>query len=150
MMKKIWITGVCLVVLSCSWALASPRTGQKSVGICTSDFNLWGHSSQCSCDEGKSYDQRAGLCLQGAEVEEIMVQGAVSAGLAAIGGETTGFEIKTKAEESYELILKVADQEKLSTLNGMWFEVAGELILIKSVERKERQAIVVNRLAVLE
>jgi hypothetical protein len=76
--------------------------------------------------------------------------GAVSAGLAAIGGETTGFEIKTQAEGSYELILKVVDQEKLSTLDGMWFEVVGELITIESVERKDRKAIIVDKLAVLE
>ena len=149
-MKKISIITVCLAFLACSSALASPRTGQRSVGICTSDFNLWGHSSQCSCDQGKVYDQRAGLCLDDGEAEEITVQGAVSAGMAAIGGETTGFEIKTQAEESYELILKVVDQEKLSTLDGMWFEVVGELINIESVERKERKAIVVEKLAVLE
>ena len=149
-MKRIAIITVCLTFLACSSAPASPRTGQRSVGICTSDFNLWGHSSQCSCDQGMIYDQRAGLCLEDTLVKEITIQGVVSAGMAAIGGETTGFEITTKEEESYELILKVVDQEKLSTLDGMWFEVVGELINIESVERKERKAIIVDKLAVLE
>jgi len=149
-MKTISIMAVLLTLLVCSSPLAATRTGQRSVGICTSDFNLWGHSSQCSCHQSKVYDQRAGLCLEDKEAVEITVQGAVSAGLAAIGGETTGFEIKTQAEGSYELILKVVDQEKLSTLDGMWFEVVGELITIESVERKERKAIIVDNLAVLE
>ncbi len=149
-MKTISIMAVLLTLLVCSSPLAAPRTGQRSVEICTSDFNLWGHSSQCSCDQGKVYDQRAGLCLEDKEAVEITVQGAVSAGLAAIGGETTGFEIKTQAEGSYELILKVVDQEKLSSLDGMWFEVVGEIITIESVERKERKAIIVDKLAVLE
>jgi hypothetical protein len=114
------------------------------------DVNPWGLSSRCSCDQGKVYDQRAGLCFENGEAEEITVQGAVSAGIAAIGGETTGFEIKTQTEKSYELILKVVDQEKLSTLDGMWFEIVGELINIESVEKKERQAIIVEKIAVLE
>lgn len=137
-----------LTVASC--AMASPRVGNTPDGICTGDSNLWGHSSQCACDQGKSYDQRAGLCLEDKEVEEITVQGAVSTGMEAIGAETTGFEIKTPAENSYELILKVVDQEKLRTLNGMWFEVVGELINIESVEKKQRTAIIVKKLAVLE
>ncbi len=149
-MKTISIMAFLLTLLACSSPLAAPRTGQRSVGICTSDFNLWGHSSQCSCAQGKVYDQRAGFCLEAKEAEQITVQGAVAAGLTAIGGETTGFEIKTQAGGSYELILKVVDQEKLSTLDGMWFEVVGELITIESVERKERKAIIVEKLAVLE
>ncbi len=149
-MKKLWITSFCSVLLTSSLIFASPRTGQRPEGICTSDFNLWGHSSQCSCEEGARYDERAGLCLDGAEAEEITVQGPVSAGMAAIGGETTGFQITSQAGDSYELILKVADQEKLSTLDGMWFEVTGELIIIEGVERKERKAIIGEQLGVLE
>ena len=149
-MKKLWITSFCTALLTSSLVFASPRTGQRPEGICTSDYNLWGHSSQCSCEEGASYDERAGLCLGGAAAEEITVQGPVSAGMAAIGGETTGFEITSQAGESYELILKVADQEKLSTLDGVWFEVTGELIIIEGVEKKERQAIIGEQLGVLE
>jgi hypothetical protein len=147
-MNKIVFAAIMLLSASC--ALASSRVGKRPDGICTTDFNLWGHSSQCSCEQGKVYDQRAGLCLEEGDVEEITVQGAVSTGLAAIGGETTGFEIKTQAKDTFELILKVADQEKLSTLDGMWFEVVGELISIESVEREERKAIIVDKLAVLE
>lgn len=149
-MKMISVIAFCISLLICSSLWASPRTGQRPEGICTSDFNLWGHSSQCSCEEGTAYDQRAGLCLEGGAAAEVTVQGAVSAGMAAIGGETTGFEIKTKDEKSYELILKVADQEKLSTLDGMWFEITGELVVIKGVERKERNALIAEQLGVLE
>ena len=149
-MKMISVIAFCTTLLLCSSLWASPRTGQRPEGICTSDFNLWGHSSQCSCEEGTVYDQRAGLCLEDGEATEVTVQGAVSAGMAAIGGETTGFEIKTKDQKSYELILKVADQEKLSKSDGMWFEIAGELIIIKGVERKERNALIAEQLGVLE
>ena len=73
------------------------------------------------------------MCLDGADAIEITVSGAIAAGMAAIGGETTGFEITTKEDVTYELILKVADQEKLSTLDKMWFEVTGELIIINAL-----------------
>ena len=46
--------------------------------------------------------------------------------------------------------MKVPDQEKLKKLDGMYIEVAGELITITSVERKGREAIIVEKLAVLE
>ena len=138
------------VVLFSSSVWASPRTGVRPEGICTSDFNLWGHSSQCSCAKGSVYDQRAGLCLDAADAEEITVSGPVTTGMAAIGGETTGFEITTKEEITYELILKVADQEKLGGLDKMWFEVTGELIIIEGVEREDRKAIIAETLGVLE
>ena len=148
-MKNILLAALCILLFSASvWA--APRTGMRPEGICTSDFNLWGHSSQCSCADGKEYDQRAGLCLDASEAEKITVSGPISAGMAAIGGETTGFEITSKEGDTYELILKVADQEKLSSLDKMWFEVTGELIIIEGVERKERQAIIAESLGVLE
>lgn len=141
---------VCVVLITISSAMASPRVGQRSEGICTSDFNLWGHASQCSCDTGIIYDERSGLCLQGEDVEKITVQGGITAGMIAIGGETTGFSIKTSEGDFFELILKTADQEKLTQLNGMWFEIEGELINIESVEIKERRAIIADKIAVLE
>jgi hypothetical protein len=148
-MKNILLTSFCFLML-CSSVWASPRTGVHPEGICTSDYNLWGHSSQCSCAEGRGYDRRAGLCLESGNPEEITVSGAIAAGLAAIGGETTGFEITSKEGDTYELILKVGDQEKLSTLDKMWFEVTGELIVIEGVERKERTAIIAEKLGLLE
>ncbi len=148
-MKNILLASLC-ILLSSAMVWAAPRTGVHPEGICTSDFNLWGHSSQCSCADGRDYDQRAGLCLNTAEAEEITVSGQISAGMAAIGGETTGFEISSKEGDTYELILKVADQEKLSSLDKMWFEVTGELIIIEGMERKDRQAIIAETLGVLE
>ena len=148
-MKNILLASFCLVLLSAT-VYASSRTGARPEGVCTSDFNLWGHSSQCSCSEERTYDQRAGLCFDQAEAEEITVSGPIAAGLAAIGGETTGFEITSQQGDIYELILKVEDQEKLRSLDNMWFEVTGELITIEGVERQARQAIIAETLGVLE
>lgn len=148
-MKNIY-RAVCIVLITVSAALASPRVGQRPDGICTRDLNLWGHAGQCSCLEESVYDERAGLCLEGDEAEQIMVQGALTAGMAAIGGETTGFAIETSEEDFYELILRLDDQKKLSTLSGMSFEAEGELIIIDSVGRKGRQVVIVDQLFVLE
>lgn len=149
-MKKISTLVICLLSITFSLATASPRTGQRPEGVCLRDFNLWGHASNCSCKEQKVYDDRAGLCLEDGDGVKIIVQGPISAGMVAIGGETTGFVIKTPEGVSYELILKVADQKKLKKLSGLWFEVAGEFIVINSVEIAERKAIIVDTLAVLE
>ncbi len=119
-------------------------------GACTRDINPWGHAGRCSCDVGQKYDERAGLCLAGDEIETVVVSGAVTAGMMGIGGETTGFIIETKNGDVYELILKTADQDQLNKLSGMWFEIEGELIAIESVERKERKAIIAERISVLE
>lgn len=149
-MKIIPNIAICVVLFSISSAMASPRVGQRAEGICTNDFNLWGHASQCSCDTGIFYDERSGLCLQGDNIEQITVQGQVTAGIVAIGGETTGFSIKTSESDSYELILQTADQEKLTKLNGMWFEIEGELITIEAVEIKGRKAVIAESISVLE
>ena len=148
-MKHILLASFYLLLLGSS-AWAGPRSGVHPEGICTSDFNPWGHSSQCSCSNERIYDQRSGLCLDKAEAQEIMISGPISSGLAAIGGETTGFEITSKEGDTYELILKVADQEKLSSLDQMWFEITGELITIEGVERPDRKAIIAETLGVLE
>jgi len=140
-----------ILLFASTVAIASPQNGQYPSGMCTRDINPWGHASQCSCEDDELYDARAGLCLKGtAENEKIMVQGLVSTGMVAIGGETTGIALKTSADISYELIVKVIDQEKLQKLNGMWFEVEGDVINIISVERDPRRAIIVETLNVLE
>ena len=86
----------------------------------------------------KVYDERSGLCLENSEGDIVMIQGAILTDIMAIGGETTGISIKTPNQGTYELILKTAEQEKLKKLNGIWFEVAGEFIIIESVEMKGR------------
>jgi hypothetical protein len=141
---------ICVVLITISSAMASPRVGQRPEAMCTSDINLWGHASQCSCDTNTLYDERSGLCLQENDVQQIMIQGPVTTGVLAIGGESTGFSIKTSEGDLYELILKTADQEKLTKLNGIWLEIEGELISIDSVEIKGRKAIIVEKIAVLE
>lgn len=141
---------VCCLFLTVSSAMASPRAGHPPEGICTRDINPWGHASHCSCNDDASYDERSGLCLQGIEVKTITVQGPVSAGVMAIGGETTGFTITAEDGASYELILQGADQEKLTELSGMWIEIEGEQISRRGIEIRERPTIIVERIAVLE
>lgn len=152
-MKMAWFLLVFFTItaaLSVASSIASPRLGQQPEGICTRDFNLWGHASRCSCGDGSVYDERSGLCLSGDKTAERFVQGTVSSGMAAIGGETTGFLLETAEHETYELILTIEDQEKLRELSGMWFEISGETIVIQSVEMGARQAIIVETIAVLE
>jgi hypothetical protein len=149
-MKLILFLVISAVIFFVSSVNATPRSGLRPQGICTSDINSWGHASQCSCSDGEVYDERSGLCLKRDGAEKIMAQGTVSSGMMAIGGETTGFTIKTSDGTSYELILKTADQEKLSKLSGMWFEIEGELITIEGVEIKDRKVIIADRVAVLE
>lgn len=144
---------LCLVFLlsSChSTAMISPRMGTNPVGICTMDFNPWGQASQCSCDQGQKYDERAGLCLSDGDAENIITQGKLETGMMAVGGETTGIVLTTYDDQSYELIVKVEERERLEKISGQSFEVTGELIKIESVEREERAAIIVEALNVLE
>lgn len=149
-MKKATSLILVTMLYTASCTAASPRAGQSPNGLCTRDINPWGHASQCSCDEGSIYDERAGLCLHGSPGQRVMLRGRVTAGVMAIGGETTGFVITTPQNDSYELILKVADQEKMTRLDGLSFEVEGELLIIESVERKQRKAIIAERIAILE
>ena len=96
------------------------------------------------------YDERAGLCFTEKPSEHITVQGPVSAGIMAIGGETTGIIIEVADNQSYELIVKKVEEKKLTKLSGIWFEVSGNLISLPAVERKKRPAIIVENLHVLE
>lgn len=149
MRRTLWVT-FCIILLAVSTAAAAPRFGLRPIGVCSRDINPWGHASNCSCDDDNVYDERSGMCLKGNAVEKMIVQGAVSAGMMAIGGETTGFLITTSDGEAYELILKITDQEKLNKLSGMQFEIEGELITIEAIEFNERNALIADRLTVLE
>lgn len=144
------ITVTISAALSVASSAPSPRLGQQPAGVCTRDFNPWGQASRCTCAEGSVYDERAGLCLSGDKSDDMLLQGAVSSDVAAIGGETTGFLIETAEKETFELILTIEDQDKLRKIDGMWFEISGEPITIESVEMAERQAIIVDKISVLE
>lgn len=149
-MKTLVPALLCLMLLNAGCATSSPPLGTMAQGICTRDLNPWGHASQCSCEPGWQYDQRAGLCLDSGEALPIMVQGKLMAGVMAIGGETTGFVITTSQGEPYDLFLKMADQEKLLKLDGLTLEVEGDELVIQSLERNERKAIIVEKISVLE
>lgn len=152
-MRNVIILTACIAVGISAAAVSapsSPRHGRQPEGICTRDFNRWGQASRCSCGEGAAYDDRAGLCLDGEETGAVLVQGAVSAGVAAVGAETTGFTVETADGLTYELVLTLEDQEKLSQTSGMWFEIEGERITIESVEREHRPALIATEIRVLE
>ncbi len=149
-MVKISTLTLCLLLIALTLATASPRIGHRPEGVCTRDLNPWGHASQCSCKKQDIYDDRAGLCLEDGEVEKITVRGTISSGVVATGGKTPGFVIHIPEGAFYELILNVAERNKLQNLTGQWFEVAGEIVLVKSVEVAERRILIVDSIAVLE
>ncbi len=145
------LIGTVFLLSSChSGTMVTSRIGTIPSGICTMDLNSWGKASQCSCVERQTYDERAGLCLNEGEPENVNIQGKIETGMMAIGGETTGVILTTYEGQSYELIVKMAEKEKLEKLSGQSFEVLGELIRIESVESIERRAIIVTSLNVLE
>lgn len=122
-------------------------TGQA----CSKDINPWGHPSYCICPDPSRYDQRIGSCVVGA-YEPIIVSGQILAGLAAIGGETTGIALRTfdHPQVTYELVLTKKDHKKLSQLNGVPFEVEGDFVKLPGVEAGPRPAIIVRELRWLD
>ena len=82
--------------------------------------------------------------LDQGEPRKVEMKGKLHTGVVAIGGETTGTEIETKAGR-YELDLR-GDKELLKTaakLDGKEVVVTGTLELRKGVEVKERRIITV-------
>ena len=75
-------------------------------------------------------------------------EGTLQTGIVAIGGETTGIVLKTKADGQYELDLNKSDQlQKLAdTLNGKKVVVEGDYKPRAGVEVKERRIILVKAL----
>ena len=149
-MNKIMVFVICVFLASCSVASITPRLGTMPEGMCTRDINQWGQSGHCSCEEGKTYDERAGLCLAAGGGGKVIVQGTIVAGMDAIRGETTGFEIRNFEGVSYHLALKVDDRKKLQDLSGLWFEVIGDVVIVESAEMKNRKIIIVDSLHFLE
>ncbi len=148
-MKRTICIALWLLLFTTS-AIAAPRVGSEPERMCTRDTNLWGYASQCACANGKIYDERSGLCLQGHAAEKIIVQGVISSGIMAIGGETTGVMITTSEGISYELILKISDQKDLLKFSGMMFEIEGELITVNGVEIQDRKVIIADKVTLLK
>jgi hypothetical protein len=136
------IIGLTTAPLQAAWIVKTDRM------VCTQDFNPWGHSSRCQCPEASVWNQKIGECLKG-EKYPILVQGVIRSDVFAIGGETTGIELQT-ADGTFELVVKLEDQEKLQRANGLYFEVSGEFVLKRGVERPWRPTIIVDSLAWLE
>ncbi len=144
-MKTIWSVISALFLASQAQAAWIVPMG---VVPCTLDINEWGHSGNCACPEGSSYNSKIGQCLKG-DRYPILTQGKLRAGVSYIGGETTGFELET-AEGTFELVVKLSEQEKLLKADGLFFEATGEFVLVRGVERPFRPTIIVESLNWLE
>ncbi|MBF0442454.1 MAG: hypothetical protein HQK54_11160 [Oligoflexales bacterium] len=134
-------------LLTISSAGFSERMTAEGRGVCTRDYNAWGHPSVCNCKEGSVYSKESGYCLKG-EREDVMLQGTLMTRVVAIGGETTGITITT-SEGSFDLIMTNEMRDRMMNADGLYFEVEGEKIRIKGIERT-RNAIIVKRLDCLE
>jgi hypothetical protein len=90
-------------------------------------------------EEGKKADKEAG--------KKVEVKGTLRTGVVAVGGETTGVVVATKAG-TYELELgKDKDlRRQAEKFNGKAVVVAGTLEVRKGVEVKERRIITVTSL----
>ena len=83
----------------------------------------------------------------GKNPKEVAVQGTLRTGVVAIGGETTGLVIETKAG-TFELDVGKDKQlrEKAEKLDGKVVVVTGTLTVRRGVEVKERKIITVASL----
>lgn len=118
---------------------------------CSRDYNAWGKAGRCDCPIESSYESRIGRCLTGT-LEPVISTGTIASELAAIGGETTGIELQTGDNESYELVLPVLLKKQLeqANLKGLQYKVEGDLLHVKGVETGDRPTIIVNSLTLLE
>ncbi|MBC7661341.1 MAG: hypothetical protein H7249_16725 [Chitinophagaceae bacterium] len=116
------------------------------VGMCTRDFNPWGHSSMCSCPHATRYDLRIGRCVQGAPVEANQL-GVISKEL-AIGGETSGAVLNTDEGQKFELILSRQASAQLEDPQnlGQKYQISGEILEVEGLETATRPTIIVDAL----
>lgn len=111
---------------------------------CTRDLNEWGKASQCQCPEATNYNQKIGECLVG-ETWPILVEGVIRSKEA----DTKGVILETKFGR-FPLILKGEEIEKLSRVNGLPFEVSGELVLTTDKRMTPKSIIIVDTLSWLD
>ena len=149
MMKKrlfAGLLGLAIMPISSFAGKSVEPEGIYPSGVCTRDFNPWGHASRCACPDTYQYEQRAGLCIpKDSSLEEIETEGTLRAGVVAIGGETTGVELITD-QGSYELILERKELDTISRYDGLTVEVTGDLIYLPKVEKASRPALIVKNI----
>lgn len=117
----------------------------KTEGLaCTEDYNPWGHGSYCPCPEGTAYNKKIGECLAGAPYP-ILVSGVLHSKDAVNKGVSLETQFGT-----FELIVKLAEREKLQRADGLYFEADGEFILMPTDQAQARPTIIVESLSWLE
>ena len=122
-----------------------PKMTQNN-GACKNEINHWNVSINCGCPNKLTYDKKTGFCFSNNDLRpSIIITRKISSGIIAIGAETTGFIIKSNTE-IYELILKKKDKKAILENPKLLFKIEGEVVILPSIERKNRKAIIVNRL----
>ncbi len=120
-MKKTIMASLALLLSSsaahAAWIKPTPEL------VCTLDVNAWGKSSSCACPEGAPYNEKIGLCLTG-DKYPIMISGSIRSAEA----DTKGVFIETEVE-TFQLIVKTTELNRLKRVNGLYFEVEGEFLL---------------------
>jgi hypothetical protein len=117
----------------------------KTEGLaCTEDYNAWGHGSYCPCPEGTAYNKKIGECLAGAPYP-ILVSGV----LHSKNAMTRGVRLETEYG-MFELVVKLAELEKLQRADQLYFEADGEFILMPTESVHAHPTIIVESLHWLE
>jgi len=117
----------------------------KTEGLaCTEDYNPWGHGSFCPCPESTVYNKKIGECLAGAPYP-ILVSGVLHSKQAL----TKGVSLETQYGR-FELVVKLAELEKLQRADQLYFEAEGEFILMPTEGSHARPTIIVESLNWLE
>lgn len=140
-MKRFLPTLSCLLLASAAQAAWVVKTEGLA---CTEDYNPWGHGSYCPCPEGTVYNKKIGECLAGAPYP-ILVSGVLHSKNAL----TQGVSLETQYG-TFELVVKLAELEKLQRADLLYFEAEGEFILMPTENAHARPTIIVESLHWLE
>jgi hypothetical protein len=97
------------------------------------------------CEKGHHYDTHFARCLPLAkEQAKVSVQGTLKTGVVAIGGESTGFVLKTLDGEM-DILFAKEDRPAATLLDGKQVHIEGMKFTEKGLERKERTIIAVTK-----
>ncbi|MDQ3230355.1 MAG: hypothetical protein M3Q07_00930 [Pseudobdellovibrionaceae bacterium] len=119
-----------------------PNEGQVA---CTDDYNAWGKASSCSCPEATVYNMKIGQCLAGVPYP-ILVSGVLHSKNALKNGVSLETSYGT-----FQLVVKLAELEKLQRADQLYFEADGEFVLMPSAGKSAaRPTILVENLSWLE
>ena len=124
-------------------------TGSPPTAPCTGKLNSWGWPDACPCARLYRYQPSMGLCVSEKQViQPSSVRGKLQGGFMAIGGETSGYILKTSPnQEELEVVFKQEDFGKISAMVGQFVKITGFKFVPHGVERKNRRAILVKAMA---